>query len=119
MREIAIAGAALMLIVGAPLNVNAQAVGYDGGAEPPHAVDAGTPKPGFYDPSAFADRIEARIGASAMSSGQKRSALGQLNAIRAQLSQRMARKGGELRDWDREMINAKLTALNNRLGGEA
>jgi hypothetical protein len=116
MKEIAIAGAALMLFA-APINAGAQAVGYDGGAEPPHAVDAGTPKPGFYEPSAFADRLEARINGAAMSSAQKRSAMAQLNSIRAQLSQRMARKGGELRDWDREMINAKLTALSNRIGG--
>jgi hypothetical protein len=117
MKEIAVAGAALMLIAGAPLNVNAQAVGNDGGAEPPHAVDAGTPKPEFYDVSAFADRIEARINTAAMSSAQKRSAMAELRSIRAQLAERIARKGGELRDWDRELINARLTALSNRIGG--
>lgn len=120
MKEIAIAGAALMMMAGAPINVNAQqVVGWDGGAEPPHAVDAGTPKPEFYDVSAFAGRLEARINGSAMSSAQKRSAMNELNAIRAQLSQRVARKGGELRDWDRELIHSKLTALSNRIGGGA
>jgi len=118
MKEIAIAGAALMLIAAAPFNANAQqVVGYDGGAEPPHAVDAGTPKPDFYDVSAFADRIEARINTAAMSSAQKRSAMAELRSIRAQLAERIARKGGELRDWDRELINARLTKLSNRIGG--
>ena len=48
MKEIAIAGAALLLLAGAPFNANAQkVVGWDGGAEPAHAVDAGTPKADF------------------------------------------------------------------------
>jgi hypothetical protein len=119
MNQIAIAGAALLLITGAPLGAGAQAVGYDGGAEPPHAVDAGTPKPDFYNVSAFADRVEARIGGGAMSSAQKRSAMAELRAIRAQLAERSARKGGELRDWDRELINARLTKLSDRIGGAA
>ena len=116
MKEIAIAGAALMLMASAHANAQ-QVVGWDGGAEPPHAVDAGTPKQGFYDPSAFADRLEARIQGAAMSGAQKRSAMAELRSIRAQLSERMARKGGELRDWDRELINARLNKLSDRVGG--
>ena len=117
MKQIAIAGAALLLIAGAPLSAGAQAVGYDGGAEPPHAADAGTPKRDFYDVAAFADRIEAHLGGATMSSAQKRSAMAELRSIRAQLAERIARKGGELRDWDRELINARLTKLSDRIGG--
>jgi hypothetical protein len=118
MKEIAIGGAALMLIAAAPFNANAQkVVGWDGGAEPAHAVDAGTPDADFMNPQGFANRLEARIQASSMSAAQKRSAMAELDSIRLQLSQRMARKGGELRDWDRELINERLTRLSNRLGG--
>jgi hypothetical protein len=37
--------------------------------------------------------------------------MAQLSAIRQELKYRIARHNGDLRDWDRELINQKLDAL--------
>ena len=56
---------------------------------------------------AFLD-VFARISADEAKMAGNRRGLSQLRAIKAEATQRRARHGGELRDWDRELINKKL-----------
>ena len=55
--------------------------------------------------SSFRD-VDARIAAAERTMGPKK-----LRAIKAEAAMRRARHGGELRDWDRELLNKKLDAL--------
>lgn len=59
---------------------------------------------------AFRD-VWQRISADEQKMGGNKRAASQLRAIKAEATQRRARHGGELRDWDRELINKKLDQL--------
>ena len=80
----------------------AQAVHADGADPAPAATTAyvGADKAGFYD-------VEARIDAAMQQSPSKR-VMGQLRAIKSEANFRKARHGGELRDWDRELLSRRL-----------
>ena len=82
---------------------------------PPQTTEPG---PGTVDPGysgalqgqAFRD-VWARISADESKMAGNKRGMSQLRAIKAEATQRRARHGGELRDWDRELINKKLDAL--------
>jgi hypothetical protein len=103
--------AALAAFTGAP----AFAQGYDvdpaPGAPGPYA---GASKDAFYSVEARIAAVEARIGALAPRTA--RGARGQLMALKAFEAQQRARHGGELRDWDREAITARLNRLEAMVG---
>lgn len=85
---------------------------------PPQTTSAG---PGTADPGysgalkgpAFLD-VDARIAAAQGKGGKRGAAM--LRAIKAEAAQRRARHGGELRDWDRELLNKKLDQLEGMTG---
>jgi hypothetical protein len=72
---------------------------------------AGTSRQGFYKPDDRIKQIQAEIQQGALAGPKARHALAQLAAIRQDLQFRIARHNGDLRDWDRELINQKLDAL--------
>ena len=82
-------------------------------ANPPPATtergpgNADTGYSGQLQGAAFRDVYE-RITADEQKMGGNRHAMMQLRAIKAEADQRRARHGGELRDWDRELLNKKL-----------
>jgi hypothetical protein len=105
----ATAAAAQAPVNQAPVNqppVN-QAPAADPGVSGPYA---GAGVHGFYDMDARIDHLQQAI--SALPPGQARRAASQLKAIRSDLKFRKARHGGELRDWDRELISKKLDQLS-------
>ena len=85
---------------------------------PPSTLERG---PGTADPgysgqlqgAAFRDIFERISAYEQKMAGDKRG-LKQLRVIKAEANQRRARHGGELRDWDRELINKKLDMLEGR-----
>jgi hypothetical protein len=72
---------------------------------------AGTSRKDFYQPDDRIKQIEAEIQQGALAGHEARHALAQLTAIRQDLKYRIARHNGDLRDWDRELINQKLDTL--------
>ncbi len=72
---------------------------------------AGASRTDFYHPSDRIAQIEGQIQQGALSGAKARRALAELTAIRQDLKYRIARHNGDLRDWDRELINQKLDAL--------
>jgi hypothetical protein len=72
---------------------------------------AGTTQTDFYHPDVRIQQIQAEIQKGALAGSRARHALAQLSAIRQDLKYRIARHDGDLRDWDRELINQKLDAL--------
>ncbi len=80
----------------------AQALNADGADPAPNAASAyvGADKGAFYD-------VEARIDA-ALAQAKSKHAMSQLRAIKSEANFRKARHGGELRDWDRELLSRRL-----------
>lgn len=121
MNRIFALAAASAAVVCAPLAATAQPAGVNVTASqpvpnpPPSTTEPG---PGTADPGyagqlqgpAFRDVFE-RITADEQKMAGKKRGLMQLRAIKAEAVQRRARHGGELRDWDRELINKKLDML--------
>ena len=60
--------------------------------------------------AAFRD-VDQRIAALETQMAGNRPGLAKLHAIKSEEAMRRARHGGELRDWDRELLNKKLDAL--------
>ena len=60
--------------------------------------------------AAFRDVFE-RISADEQKMAGDKRGMAQLRTIKSEAMARKARHGGELRDWDRELINKKLAAL--------
>ena len=88
---------------------------------PPPGTTA--PGPGTADPMysgalkgpAFLD-VDARIAADEAKMAGDRKALSALRAIKGEAKVRRARHGGELRDWDRELLNKRLDQVEG-VGG--
>ena len=87
---------------------------------PPQTTERG---PGTADPmysgalkgQAFLD-VDARIAAAEAKVGGNKRARAMLNGIKGEAKVRRARHGGELRDWDRELLNKKLDQLEGMNG---
>jgi hypothetical protein len=81
------------------------ALAQDGGADP-RAPDAyaGVSKDSFYTTEQRLEAAEARARGNAAMMREVRS-------IRAFIAQQRARHGGELRDWDREAVNKRLSHI--------
>jgi hypothetical protein len=106
----------VIIVAGAMLAVTSTAIAQPPSSQAPPAADPGVAGPyagagvqGFYDVDARIDHIQQAI--STLPPGQAHRATSQLNAIRSDLKFRKARHGGELRDWDRELISKKLDEL--------
>ena len=115
-RPLAVAAPAAALL-GAPLAAAAQsAIASQPVANPPPSTlerGPGTADPGYsgqLQGPAFLD-VFARISADEQKMAGNKRGLGKLRTIKAEATQRRARHGGELRDWDRELINKKLDVL--------
>ena len=88
---------------------------------PPPQTTAGGP--GTVDPMysgalkgpAFLD-VDARIAAAEAKVGRNKRAAAMLRGIKSEARVRRARHGGELRDWDRELLNKKLDQLEGMTG---
>lgn len=82
---------------------------------PPQTTRSG---PGTVDPGysgalkgpAFLD-VDARIASHEGKGGARHASM--LRSIKAEARMRRAKNGGELRDWDRELLNKKLDALES------
>jgi N-formylglutamate amidohydrolase len=72
---------------------------------------AGASQTDFYHPADRIKQIQAEIQQGALAGPSARHAMAQLTAISRDLKYRIARHNGDLRDWDRELINQKLDAL--------
>jgi hypothetical protein len=72
---------------------------------------AGTSQSDFYHPADRIKQIQAALQNGALAGPSARHAAAQLTAISQDLKYRIARHNGDLRDWDRELINQKLDAL--------
>ncbi len=87
---------------------------------PPGTV---APGPGTADPmysgalkgQAFLD-VDARIAADEAKMSGDRKGMAALRAIKGEAKVRRARHGGELRDWDRELLNKRLDQVEG-VGG--
>lgn len=103
--------AALSVFTGAP----AFAQGYDvdpaPGAPGPYV---GATKEAFYSVESRIAAVEARIGS--LSPRAARAARAQLIALKAFEARQRARHGGELRDWDREAMTARLNRIEAMVG---
>lgn len=76
---------------------------------------AGAPKDHFYSVEARIADLEAR--AKGLRGPRARSARSQIIAIKAFEATQRSRHGGELRDWDRETLTARLNKLEAMIGG--
>jgi hypothetical protein len=105
--------AALSAFTGAPAFAFAQSWDVDPapGAPGPYA---GASKEAFYSVEARIAAVEAKIGT--LGPRAARAARGRLIALKAFESQQRARHGGELRDWDREAITARLNRIEAMVG---
>lgn len=65
--------------------------------------------------AAFRD-IDARIAALSAKTGGHGKAASALSAIKSEELVRRKRNGGELRDWDRELLNKRLDAVEAMVG---
>lgn len=102
--------ALLALAIAAPAGAGlAQVVNPDNRDQ---GVYAGVDRHAFYNPADRIRVIRARIARARDSGGldprAAARALHRLDAIDRYLDFRIQRKGGELRDWDRELINDQL-----------
>ena len=68
----------------------------------------------FYDLDRRIDHLQGAIDQGALPRNQARRAGAQLSAIRKELKFRIARKHGQLLDWDRELITQKLDTFASR-----
>lgn len=75
----------------------------------------GAPKAAFYSVEARISGLEAR--AKSMNGPAASQARAQIVAIKSFEATQRARHGGELRDWDREAITARLNRVEALLGG--
>jgi hypothetical protein len=103
--------AALTVFTGAPAFAQGCDVDPAPGAPGPYV---GAPKDAFYNVEARIAAVEARIGS--MGPRAARSARAQLIALKAFEAQQRARHGGELRDWDREAMTARLNRIEAMVG---
>ena len=73
----------------------------------------------FYDidrrESALEGRVREMTERGLIGGGQARRALAELGSIRGEAAFRRDRHRGELRDWDRELLTARLNRLADRL----
>ena len=83
---------------------------------PPTTANADTGYSGSLHGQAFRE-IEPRIADLRGKAGGKRAALGQLSKIEGEAKYRRSRHGGELRDWDRELLNKQLDQVQAMIGG--
>jgi hypothetical protein len=97
---------ALAAFIGAPAYAQPGAVDPAPGAPGPYA---GASKAAFYSVEGRIAAVEERIGA--LPARQARAARAELRALKAFETQQRARHGGELRDWDREAMTARLNRL--------
>ncbi len=72
---------------------------------------AGASRTDFYHPDDRIKQLQAQIQQGALAGPRARHAMAQLTAIRQDLQFRIARHNGDLRDWDRELINQKIDAV--------
>jgi hypothetical protein len=72
---------------------------------------AGASPTDFYHPDARITQLRAEISQGALVGARAKHALAALATIHQDLQFRIARHNGDLRDWDRELINQKLDAL--------
>lgn len=103
--------AALAAFTGAPAFAQSGDVDPAPGAPGPYV---GASKQAFYSVEARLAAVEARIGT--MTPRAARAARGQLIALKAFEAQQRARHGGELRDWDREAMTARLNRIEAMVG---
>jgi len=110
--------AAITLAIATPGFAQTPAAGHPPAGQPsaggPLANDgpyAGTSRQDFYQPAERIEQIQAEIKQGALAGPSAHRAMAQLSAIRQELKYRIARHNGDLRDWDRELINQKLDAL--------
>jgi hypothetical protein len=82
---------------------------------PSTTANADTGYAGDAHGAAFRD-IDQRIGALEGKVGKNRKAAAALSKIKGEAKYRRARHGGELRDWDRELLNKQLDQLEASLG---
>jgi hypothetical protein len=78
---------------------------------------AGTSPTDFYHPDARIRQLQGEIQRGALAGPKAQHALAALAAIHQDLQYRIARHNGDLRDWDRELINQKLDALVKQYPG--
>ena len=97
--------AALASFTAAPAFAQMGGVDPAPGAPGPYA---GVSKEAFYSIEQRLAAVEARIGTMGT---RGRAARSQLSALRAFEARQRARHGGELRDWDREAMAARLSRL--------
>jgi hypothetical protein len=72
---------------------------------------AGTSQTDFYHPAERITQLRSEIQNGVLAGPKAHPALTELAAIDQDLQYRIARHKGDLRDWDRELINQKLDAL--------
>ena len=65
---------------------------------------------------AFLD-VDARMASMDAKVAKNKKAAAMLRGIKSEAKVRRARHGGELRDWDRELLNKKLDTLDVMVGG--
>ena len=82
---------------------------------PPTTANADTGYTANVQGPAFRD-VDARIAAASAKVGHNRRAAAMLSKIKGEARYRRARHGGELRDWDRELLNKQLDQLDAMMG---
>ena len=98
---------------GAPGVVASQPVANPADSRPDTRADTGYTGTAFG--AAFRD-IDARIAALSAKTGAHGKAASALSAIKGEELVRRKRNGGELRDWDRELLNKRLDAVEAMVG---
>ena len=118
-------GVALVCSVAlAASGAKAQAIHPDGADPAPGAQSAyvGKSPAAFYDVEARIDRVTERVNAArashALTPGAARQAMASLRAIKSEAAFRRQRHGGELRDWDRELLNQRLDKVAAMVRGD-
>ena len=121
--KLAAPAAAFSILALAGLNASAQAVTTAApvanpppATTPPTTANADTGYSGDAHGPAFRD-IEDRITALEARSHGNRSAMAMLSKVKGEAKYRRARHGGELRDWDRELLNKQLDQVAAKVGG--
>ena len=102
---------ALAAFTGAPAFAQGWDVDPAPGAPGPYV---GASKEAFYSVEQRIAAVESRI--AGMPARQARAARAQLMALKAFEARQRARHGGELRDWDREAMTARLNRLEAMVG---
>ena len=83
---------------------------------PPTTANADTGYAGTAHGPAFRD-IDDRIAALEARAKGDRSAMAMISKVKGEAKYRRARHGGELRDWDRELLNKQLDQVSATVGG--